>query len=388
MATAVQRSDPVLAKSVMERLCPDSTERKRVLQRLLTSINAADALAPTAWSVTLADNGFRLNVGQALCLEYREEHQIRIWLAASSTRLVGHEFVESTLAGGSVAFVGPFTAYSTRAPEMEAGHIEYIRLAATKKDGGPREGTRYKESHCQGLVDYARGELAAKVERGQRAAMTEGGRLPSDVLKQVTAEHIYEAVEFLIAGGTHPFGESTNWDLLARDSIRLPPKAVFGVALSRVVGYEVLPGHFHSGDESLALRLLRSAGFRVVPKGESSALASELDADDLDDGEWDEGARRLVSHVRAERTRQPGLASAKKAQFKRQHKGRLFCERCKTDPVQVYETEEAESCIEVHHARVAVAEMAAGHKTKLSDLEVLCANCHRLVHRLMRAGRA
>ena len=34
----------------------------------------------------------------------------------------------------------------------------------------------------------------------------------------------------------------------------------------------------------------------------------------------------------------------------------------------------------VHHDKVQVTNMEEGHKTKLSDLRVLCSNCHRKVH--------
>jgi 5-methylcytosine-specific restriction protein A len=36
---------------------------------------------------------------------------------------------------------------------------------------------------------------------------------------------------------------------------------------------------------------------------------------------------------------------------------------------------------------VQVSEMQRGHKTQLEHLQCLCANCHRLVHREMRAKK-
>jgi 5-methylcytosine-specific restriction protein A len=35
----------------------------------------------------------------------------------------------------------------------------------------------------------------------------------------------------------------------------------------------------------------------------------------------------------------------------------------------------------VHHRTTAVAKMNGTTRTRLSDLQCLCANCHRLVHR-------
>lgn len=38
--------------------------------------------------------------------------------------------------------------------------------------------------------------------------------------------------------------------------------------------------------------------------------------------------------------------------------------------------------MDVHHDKVSVANMKEGHITKLEDLRLICANCHRKVHGL------
>lgn len=207
-------------------------------------------------------------------------------------------------------------------------------------------------------------------------------RLPAEVLTKTTPEYIYEAVQRILAGEvSHTFGPSTDYDLIADDGSRLPPKAVFGVALSSALGgVPIGPKHFTAGDTSTCFRLLREAGYQVVPKdGPAGALTGDVDADE--DGEWSEGKQRLVSHLKRER--RAGLAKAKKAQYLREH-GKITCERCGLDPVAQYGTSHAEACIEVHHSATFVGDMKEGHKTTLADLNCLCANCHRLVHRLMR----
>lgn len=73
------------------------------------------------------------------------------------------------------------------------------------------------------------------------------------------------------------------------------------------------------------------------------------------------GNIKVRTHLAAER--KSGLSKAKKAQFRDQH-GKLFCEQCGVDPIEQYGGY-GESCIEVHHALVAVADMDPGHKTKL-----------------------
>ena len=122
----------------------------------------------------------------------------------------------------------------------------------------------------------------------------------------------------------------------------------------------------------------------AVPKGDP-VQDEEKEADiDVED-EQSEGKTVLVSHLRKERSK--SLPRAKKAQFRRLH-GKLSCERCGLDPVHHYSTKDAEACIEVHHAATQISEMQAGHKTRLEDLQCLCANCHRLVHRGLLVGAA
>jgi 5-methylcytosine-specific restriction protein A len=206
-------------------------------------------------------------------------------------------------------------------------------------------------------------------------------RLPAETLNKATPEYIWRAVQqFLTGDVVHSFGPSTDYDLIADDGRRLPPKAVFGVALSIALGgAKIEPKHFSAGESSTCFRLLRAAGYEVVPKGEP--IAERAFKENAIES-WTEGKPRLVAHVQRERAH--GISRAKKAQHRRLH-GRLFCERCKLDPVDHYGTEDAEACIEVHHAATHVSAMAEGHMTTLDDLQCLCANCHRLLHAMMRA---
>lgn len=51
--------------------------------------------------------------------------------------------------------------------------------------------------------------------------------------------------------------------------------------------------------------------------------------------------------------------------------GYAFCEICKEEDIVA---------LDVHHDKVQVFNMEKKHKTRLSDLRVICANCHRKVH--------
>jgi 5-methylcytosine-specific restriction protein A len=81
--------------------------------------------------------------------------------------------------------------------------------------------------------------------------------------------------------------------------------------------------------------------------------------------------------------RADGLSQAKKDQFRAEH-GRLFCEDCGLDPVQHFHHDDGEAAIEAHHHEITLAEMQEPHDTALNELKLLCANCHRVVHRRMK----
>lgn len=201
---------------------------------------------------------------------------------------------------------------------------------------------------------------------------------PSETFEKVTSLHIWQAVQDLSRGNVkHLFGHSGEYDVLANDGIRLPPKAVFGTAATAALGYQVLPSHFTDGEGTVCFQKIRAANFEIVPKGRQSDVVTAPPSDE--DQQWGEGAKKLVAHLRSERGR--GLSAAKKADFLDKW-GSLMCERCKFDPAKEY-GELGEACIEVHHT-VLVSQMKPGHKTKLTDLMCLCANCHRVVHRELR----
>lgn len=59
--------------------------------------------------------------------------------------------------------------------------------------------------------------------------------------------------------------------------------------------------------------------------------------------------------------------------------GELACEACGFDFARFY-TDGGNGFIEVHHT-TPVSQIKVGGKTKLEDLSLLCANCHRMAHR-------
>ena len=88
-----------------------------------------------------------------------------------------------------------------------------------------------------------------------------------------------------------------------------------------------------------------------------------------------EGNPKLVQHMRVER--RPELAKRKKADMLAA-KGYLECEACDADLRSAY-GEDAQACYEAHHD-VQLAKRGSCLNTP-DDLSILCANCHRAIHR-------
>nr|WTB33645.1 HNH endonuclease [Streptomyces sp. NBC_00830] len=122
--------------------------------------------------------------------------------------------------------------------------------------------------------------------------------------------------------------------------------------------------------EMTAAAQLIGAGVADGSFGETS-----LSEDDLHDFEAPEGRLLLQRHITRERNR--GLRQRKIEAVLRQG-GSLACEVCSFDFEQVYGDRGA-GYIECHH--VVPLHVAGEGPTKLSDLALICANCHRMIHR-------
>jgi len=198
-------------------------------------------------------------------------------------------------------------------------------------------------------------------------------------LASIEPDHLWEAMNRAASEPSSASQSDGEFELVADDGCRIRPETVVGLAARMASGTEV-PTEDLSSDVAIRYRrLLERAGFDVVPKGASPALvAIPLSSEDR---EWAEGRPVLVAHLRRERA--PGLARAKKQSVLRQH-GRLRCERCGLDPVETFGLSSAAACIEVHHSRLEIGRMGEGARTTLADVQLLCANCHRIVHAMMR----
>ena len=91
-----------------------------------------------------------------------------------------------------------------------------------------------------------------------------------------------------------------------------------------------------------------------------------------------EGALRLRKHYARERSRY--LIDKKKEHFSNGNEGMVFCEVCGFDFSKNYPPDLGKGFIEAHHIRP-LADISTVQKTTLDDLMLVCANCHRMIHR-------
>lgn len=112
----------------------------------------------------------------------------------------------------------------------------------------------------------------------------------------------------------------------------------------------------------------------MTPKG-MERLRNHRKEDDAEK-EYDEGKERMRWHLTRERNRTL-VARVKERRLKSDPL--LRCDVCRFSFVEFY-GDLGTDFIEAHH-RVALAELEMGVKTTEEDLALVCANCHRMLHR-------
>lgn len=108
----------------------------------------------------------------------------------------------------------------------------------------------------------------------------------------------------------------------------------------------------------------------------SAARPQIVERSEWSEEEFPEG--RLLMRLHTSRERNRSAVERKKANVL-SVEGRLACEACGFDFEKVY-GELGSGFAECHHT-LPLAEAASSRVTRLADLAIICANCHRMMHR-------
>ena len=114
----------------------------------------------------------------------------------------------------------------------------------------------------------------------------------------------------------------------------------------------------------------------IVSYANKEELAVGNSSPDSDENEFPEGRKKARIHISKERSQ--ALIKKTKSTFLKIH-GRLFCQICAFDFKEKY-GKYGDGYIEVHHT-IPVEELTEDSKTKVSDMAIVCSNCHRMLHR-------
>jgi predicted HNH restriction endonuclease len=144
----------------------------------------------------------------------------------------------------------------------------------------------------------------------------------------------------------------------------------------------VLESKLHSNEELEVKYIQYCKNLGVEPSNYSKRrywyfkLENDFTENKEVDGLFPEG--KIVERIHKSRERNSRVIEIAKANFKLNH-GKLFCQVCGFDFEKKY-GKIGVNFIEAHHT-IPVSSMAENHITAPEDIAMLCANCHRMVHK-------
>lgn len=187
----LDRGSAVDAAAVISAICPDDALRREVLQCLLESITFVERASSQAWSVTLFNSRFRLNVGQVealTCGVFADEKHVgkrsplevrlltqgelpaEVWTAQQQepTRLqiwpTPYTSVPSPQHAVCLSFERAMELGQWR-KKLEPAHQRYLAAALRTPTGKTRSSTTHRRTHSKGLVEYAMAFCGSMAER-------------------------------------------------------------------------------------------------------------------------------------------------------------------------------------------------------------------------------
>lgn len=125
---------------------------------------------------------------------------------------------------------------------------------------------------------------------------------------------------------------------------------------------------------------VRSGAVFLLQPAQANRIRALWGSDSTDEAQQASGSVEgaIVEKLHRFRERDRNLVTAAKAAFLRKH-GELLCTICGFSFHRAY-GEWGKDFIEAHHLKP-ISERTKAEETKLDDLAMVCANCHRMIHR-------
>ena len=180
--------------------------------------------------------------------------------------------------------------------------------------------------------------------------------------------HFLQAADQIDDVGVPPRRKSRRYDLILRGK-SYPPKYVISLAIRFAPNVEYRP-EFNAVE---AKNYFITRKYKIIDRHKKAASAIVLENDE---STFPEGRAKYRLHRTLERDSK--IVRKKKAR-RLADTGSLQCDVCSLDFKETYGSR-GEGFIEAHH-KTPVATLDGAAKTKLSDLALVCSNCHRMLHR-------
>jgi len=398
-------------RSLVERGLPEARDRRATLSALAASIRAAHRRGPSSWGISHFDDFIRLNVGPVEVFTIAASGPPRVMVSNRSLKaleLTHAQGVSRTYRSVNGRMVSVEAADVPALMRMlRPGHLEVLSTAASVR---PNYNETWRARHSQAVLEFLQEVLGRRLptpawfqQPERRTNKRPGAYLLTWNPKKFEWNH--SSALKALGRGARPTGSwrCANGNVHEGDRLYFmrvgpAPRGVFASALAisgctnGVVHYALdalmdLAVHPPLGLEQLA---------KVAPEMNWTPQASGIGIDAEaaialarywtqhqatwgaceDQGEVVaiEGTRYAA--LREHRTREQGFRDKKLASVKS-----LACEvkGCGFDFERIYGPKGKGFAI-VHHKRP-LASRSGSSRTRLSDLAIVCANCHAMIHR-------
>jgi hypothetical protein len=189
----------------------------------------------------------------------------------------------------------------------------------------------------------------------------------------LTQQHLDAAIARIDRDGVPKRNVARDYHLIV-DGKGYPVK--YTTRLMAEIAGTPIPSDNASFNSIVAKDHLINMGYTVIRKEEWDSIPAQIQDED-DESAFAEGTESYRKHRHLERD----AAIARRAKEQRlATDGKLECECCGMDFAKVY-GHRGFGFIEAHHT-TPVSKLNGTVKTKISDLVMICSNCHKIIHRV------